>query len=149
MIIVSFSSEFVPLLTTTSCPGDPRPFSPLPYCFYKISRFFLQLSALGHIFMIYFLLYYLFLLGCLQFPQIMGYILVLLSSYFLPFYYVTCWKSFMLSTVSNLFLQDTTKIWLYLVTIFGKGIKFHLSFFAFCFLAFGTCKHKTHVNFFS
>jgi hypothetical protein len=32
------------------------------------------------------------------------------------------------STVSNLFLEDTTKIGLYLVTVFGKGIKFHLSF---------------------
>jgi hypothetical protein len=39
-----------------------------------------------------------------------------------------------------------TKIGLYFVTIFGKGIKFHLSFFVFHFLAFGTCKDKTHVQ---
>jgi hypothetical protein len=80
------------------------------------------------------------------FPQIMGCTLVLLSSHFLLFSFVPCWKAFMLSTVSNLFLQDATKIGLYLVTIFGKGIKFHLSFFIFCFFAFGTCKEKPHVQ---
>jgi hypothetical protein len=52
----------------------------------------------------------------------------------------------MLSTISNLFLKDTTKIGLYLVTIFAKGIKFHLSFFVFYFLGFGTCKEKPHVQ---
>jgi hypothetical protein len=75
----------------------------------------------------------------------MGCILVLLSSHFLPFSSVACWKAFMLSTVSNLFLQDATKK---LGNYLGKGIKFHLSFSVFRFLAFGTCRDKTHVQFF-
>jgi hypothetical protein len=54
----------------------------------------------------------------------------------------------MLLKVSNFFLQDATKIGLYLVIVFGKGIKFHLSFFVFYFLAFGTCTDKTHVQIF-
>jgi hypothetical protein len=54
----------------------------------------------------------------------------------------------MLSKLSNLFLQDATKIGLYLVIVFGKRIKFHLNFFVFCFLAFGTCRDKTHVQIF-
>jgi len=54
----------------------------------------------------------------------------------------------MLSKVSNFFLQDATKIRLYLVIVFGKGIKFHLSFLVFYFLAFGTCRDKTLVQIF-
>lgn len=131
----SFSSEPVPLLTTASRPGDPDAFSPLPCCSYKILRFFPQLSALGHTVMICFLLYCLFLLGCLQFPEIMGCILVLLSSHFLPFSSVACWKAFVLSTVSNLFLQDATKKRVILGNCLWKGNQ--VSFELFCFPLLG------------
>ncbi len=46
------------------------------------------------------------------------------------------------------FCKTQQKKGLYLVTVFGKGIKFHLSFSVFHFLAFGTCRDKTHVQFF-
>ncbi len=99
-VIALFSSEPVPLFKTATHLGDLHPFSLLPCCSYKILRFFLQLSTFGHIFMICFLLYYLFILGCLQFPQIMGCILVFLYNHFLPFSSITCWKVFMLLMVS-------------------------------------------------
>jgi len=78
-----------------------------------------------------------------------GYILVLLFSLFFPFFSFSFYpmlESFYVINGFQSFLQDATKIGLYMVTIFGKGIKFHLSFFVFRLLAFGTCKDKTHVQ---
>jgi len=143
--VTSFSSEPIPLLTTASRPGDPGAFSPLPCCSYKILSTAVCTWAHFHDLLPPLLFV---LLGCLQFPRswdasLCSFLVIFFLFFPSPVEKLLCCRRF-----SIFFARCNKKIGLYLVIVFEKGIKFHLSFSVFRLLAFGTCKDKTHVQIF-